>query len=184
MIFRLSAGRTFRFTPFAALHVLLLCSTAALGCRSASQTASDAVSPDSASAPRSALPDSTLNVPPDFEMRFGEGGGFTGAWSGYTIRADGTVLAWKGLAAEQSQDSVGVLARQDLANLWQEVQALGFFEQTMDEPGNMTASIRIRADGQEHTVRWVPGLASMEPPKTPVEAFYRESWTLAEKAAN
>ena len=123
-------------------------------------------------------------MPPDFEVHFGEGGGFTGAWSGYTIRADGTVLAWEAVAAERGEDSVGVLANQDLADLWQEAQAPGFFEQTMDESGNMTASMRIRADGQEHTVRWVPGLASMEPPKTPVEAFYREIWTLAEKTAD
>src|SRR5262247_1248393 len=35
-------------------------------------------------------------LPSDFRFAFGQGGGFTGMWQGYTIDSSGAIYAWQG----------------------------------------------------------------------------------------
>src|SRR5512140_3827110 len=60
-----------------------------------------------APAPRNTPPEE--KVPSDFSIVCGQGGGFTGAWEGHTVRADGSVLVWKGMKPEQDPQPAGVL---------------------------------------------------------------------------
>ena len=88
---------------------------------------------------------------------FGEGGGFTGAWSGFTLHADGNVLHWQGKSAEAEPRSVGRLKLEEVAALWQEIGAQEFFALAEGEPGNLTRFVRVTAAGRTHETRWVPG---------------------------
>ncbi|HUF07939.1 MAG TPA: hypothetical protein VMO47_01375 [Rhodothermales bacterium] len=114
-------------------------------------------------------------VPPDFEMTFGEGGGFGGGWYGHTIRADGSVFAWRGPVAGANLDSLGILDPDTLGRLWQHIEEIGFFSDSVDESGNITAFVRITGDGQEARSSWIPGVESIEPPRNATEALYRRT---------
>ena len=121
----------------------------------------------------------TPSVPADFEMMLGEGGGFSGQWSGYTIRADGSVFAWQGPVAGVNLDSIGVLEPDSLRRIWQRVKDIGFFSQSMEEAGNITAFVRITADSMEARASWIPGVEAIQPPRHEVEALYRRTRHLA-----
>ena len=112
-------------------------------------------------------------VPSDFRLVLGEGGASTGRWSGYTVEQDGDVLAWRGPTAEAAPRQIATLSDEELARFWQEAVELDLFDAEMQANGSRTAFIRIRANGREHLVSWVPGYPPLEPPKTPVEAYYR-----------
>lgn len=120
-------------------------------------------------------PPSLASVPKDFRLVLGEGGGATGRWSGYTLERDGAVLAWQGPVAETDPNRIATLSPAEVSMFWREAVEADILEADMQDAGNRTAFVEIRANGREHRVSWVPGYAPVEPPKTPIEAFYRES---------
>ncbi len=81
--------------------IAICCSLCGSACRSSGQTEEEGK--------RTVDVQAAEPVPSDFEMVFGEGGGFVGQWSGHTIRADGSVFAWSGPVAGANMDSLGVL---------------------------------------------------------------------------
>jgi hypothetical protein len=111
-------------------------------------------------------------VPADFAVVLGQGGGFTGHWEGYTIQRDGTVLAWGGAKAGDNPEPVGTLEPGQVEALWTRVQEAGFFSEDQDERGNMTATLRITAGGEENSAYWIPSIEGIEPVTTAVEKLY------------
>ncbi len=105
-------------------------------------------------------------------MTLGQGGGFAGLWSGFTIEADGSIVEWSGPVAESNTRPAGTLTPEQAAAVWRDVIQTDFFSQKIDERGEMTAFLKIYADSIEHRVSWIPGLEEMEPPKHPAEALY------------
>lgn len=102
-------------------------------------------------------PDGTpKNVPSDFSIRFGEGGGFTGLWKGYTIQADGTILSWQGRMAGENPKIAGQVSVEQVQALWQEIQNADFFVTQADQKGNMTKFMLVTANSKSHEVSW-PG---------------------------
>lgn len=140
--------------------VLMLSLLGGLGCGSSAPASNDAV---------------PSSVPRDFRLVLGEGGGATGRWSGYTLERDGAVLAWQGPVAESDPNRIATLSPEDVSTFWREAVEADIFDADMQDAGNRTAFVQIRANGREHRVSWVPGYAPIEPPKTPIEAFYRQS---------
>ena len=122
-------------------------------------------------------------VPPDFKMVLGEGGGMTGYWSGYTIVADGSIVEWNGPVAGSNERPAGTLQASETAAIWRDIIETEFFDQEIDERGEITAFVKVIADSIEHRVSWVPGVENIEPPRNPVEEMYRRTRKIAQKAA-
>lgn len=136
-------ARSRRVVP---LVVLLL-----LGCSSPPRQGRS--TPDSG-APSPPVAD-TAPAAPAYRLQFGEGGGFTGEWRGYTMERDGTVLQWRGRGPDDApSDTVGVLSEEGRLLVWQELTKAGFFTATADERGNMTRFIRVEAAADTHQLTW------------------------------
>lgn len=120
-------------------------------------------------------------VPADFVMTFGQGGGFAGLWSGYVIHADGRVERWQGPVTQEDTTEVGVVAPEEVAHLWQEVQAANYFVQQQGETGNMTSFIEVTANGATHRTSWATRVVQSEPSASPLEKLYDYSRAIAQK---
>lgn len=148
--------------PLAFLLALVSLALGAAGC-----TGPDAAAEETTVAP----------WPTDWQVVCGQGGGFTGRWTGYTIAADttaadGTVQAWAGRYAGDGIEQEGRISPEALRRLWEQFTALNFFEQPMGTPTNMTATVQAVADGQRHRIVWSPRVEGLEPVGSPVETFY------------
>ena len=107
----------------------------------------------------------------------------TGYWSGYTLEADGSIVAWNGPVAESNEQPAGTLETSETAAIWRDIIKTGFFDQEIDERGEITAFVKVIADSVEHRVSWVPGVENIEPPRNPVEELYRRIRTIVRGAA-
>lgn len=93
-----------------------------------------------------------------FSVEFGEQGGFTGGYVGYAIDASGSVTKIGRLPGrEPSEESLGAVSGEDMASLRSMIHSIGFFRIAYTKPGNMTYSILVRRDTEEHRVSWAPG---------------------------
>jgi hypothetical protein len=112
--------------------------------------------------------------PADFALAFGEGGGFTGQWSGHSIRPDGAVIRWHGRAAEENARPIGRLSEERRRALWREIQRLDFFHAASEPQGDLARIVRVTANGTTHEVAWTPRAAPPgEPPaRVPLVEFY------------
>lgn len=122
-------------------------------------------------------------VPADFTMVFGQGGGFAGLWSGYVIHADGTVQTWQGPVTREDTTTAGMLPSEDIAALWNEVQENNYFDQDAQEAGNMTSFIELTANGTTHRTSWVIRVEKATP-ATPLERLYDYSRMLAQSVSD
>jgi len=151
------ACRLPRLYPVACLAALVLfAGGSAPGCRSASQAPADAADPP----------------PADFAFTLGEGGGFAGRWDGYTVQADGTVLAWSGSMAGENPQPAGHLTAEQRTALWRQVTAAEYFEQDSQVVANVTAFLEITAQGKTHRTSWIPSVQGIEPVTSPLEKLY------------
>jgi hypothetical protein len=148
---------------------LLLSLSVLPGCSSSSRS-------DMADAPQ------TEPVPTDFKLTLGQGGGFAGRWTGFTIDHDGTISEWSGPVAESNMHPAGTLSSQQLQAIWRDATESEFFSQEIAESGELTAFLKINADSIEHRVFWIPGVEELESPKHPAEAMYRRTLKVASAA--
>lgn len=114
--------------------------------------------------------------PEDFALTFGEGGGFTGQWSGQTVRPDGVVLRWQGRAAEENGMPAGSLTDERRRALWSELQQLDFADAAAaNRPkGDLIRFLKVTANGQTRTITWTPQMAppGEAPARAPLAEFY------------
>lgn len=122
-------------------------------------------------------------VPKDFHLVFGEGGGFTGLWQGHTVTAAGVIYSWKGRRPGENQRPAGRLSGKQVQALWQEIQRAGFFAQEWNERGNMTAVLRVTANGATREWAWVPSSGSSAA-KTAPQQLQRFCHNLIQQAVN
>ena len=99
-------------------------------------------------------------LPENLEIQFGSGGGFTGLWTGYTIRGDGTVLKWQGRAAGQNAQKRKEISREAVHELWSALQANSFQTLSTSEEGNMTLFIRIQTKDVDKSISWPQSASS------------------------
>ena len=105
---------------------------------------------------QSMYPNDESNQP--FSVEFGEQGGFTGGYVGYIIDASGKVTKIDRLPrGESHEDSLGVASGEDMASLRSRIDSVGFFRIAYRKRGNMTYSIVVRRNDEEHRVSWVLG---------------------------
>jgi hypothetical protein len=100
------------------------------------------------------------DVPADLQVAFGAGGGFTGQWEGYTVRADGTVLRWEGAGVGDGARPAGRLRPEQVDSIWTRLQAERFFAWPAGEAGNATGFIEVVARADTHAVAWPVGLTA------------------------
>jgi len=122
-------------------------------------------------------------LPDEFRVTFGRGGGFTGQWSGYTIRASGSVSAWSGPIQEENAEVVGMLTAEQMQALWHEIQSVDYFSLERRETGNMTAYMEVAADSVVHRSTWIPDFMADENERSPLEKLYSYALSLARGAA-
>jgi hypothetical protein len=113
-----------------------------------------------------------------YVLRFGEGGGITGLWSGYTIEADGRLLHWAGRSEGANAEEVGRIDAASRAAFWSTIVEGGVLDLESQETGNLTRTITVIEDDAPHTVRWALG-----PAQTALDRVYGELVTRAEHEA-
>ncbi len=98
-----------------------------------------------------------LHVPADFRVAIAEGGGFTGLWQGYSVRADGSVEEWSGPAGRTATTHLGTLSAGAVGQLWNAFRADTLLQgHEFEESGDLTRTLEITADQQTLHHRWIP----------------------------
>ena len=97
-------------------------------------------------------------APESFRVEFGEQGGITGEYTGYTIDETGAVHRVQRMPGkDETLTSSGAVTREDVASLMSIVETIGFFQIVYSQTGNMVYSITIGKGGDDHTVSWPMG---------------------------
>lgn len=110
----------------------------------------------------------TLPIPKDLRVVFGDGGGFAGRWKGYTVTRDGSVVSWQGTMAEENPKPAARLSSNRIQEIWNSINEARYFDRVSDETGNMTMFIAITANGKLHRISWaktdttIPELAPIQ----------------------
>jgi hypothetical protein len=116
-------------------------------------------------------------MPTDFQLVIGEGGGFTGLWSGYAVDSIGTVSSWRGTSPDQNLKRTLKLARPQFDKLWQMIANAHFFDIDSTGTGNMTITMQVTAGGKVHRTSWEKP-AGNRPTLAPVQMLYDSCRTL------
>jgi hypothetical protein len=118
-----------------------------------------------------------LNVPADFRLLIGEGGGFTGSYAGYLVHADGSVFEWRSRSAAEDTVLLAHLTPAQLEALRERV-AQGLTNVDFNEPGNVSAFIDLTDEGQRRRVTWVRSAAEESAEAARLEELYRHVLSL------
>ena len=117
------------------------------------------------------------SVPSDFQLVIGEGGGFTGQWSGYVVDSLGTVFSWRGTSPDRNLKRTTTLARPQFDKLWQMISNARFFEFDTTGTGNMTVAMQVTAGGTVHRTSWAKP-SGTRPRLAPVQMLYDSCRTI------
>ncbi len=100
------------------------------------------------------------SLPADLRIIIGEGGGFSGLWSGYSIRASIPVFEWKGTSLGENPIFAGTLPHDSLSALWQAARDLHLLEQPSKAVhANYVQALAIATGGAEHLFQWEPSIS-------------------------
>lgn len=113
------------------------------------------------------------DVPPDFVIVLGQGGGFSGMWEGHSVRADGTVTAWRGLDREDERH-LGTLSAQQLENIWQRLNHDDLLDRSLAETGNLTSFLEVTAGGSTRRLTWASGADTDDATVAAAESAFQE----------
>jgi hypothetical protein len=148
--------------------ILVLVLTIATGLSLTSCGSSEATKPDVYS---------LTSVPNDFQLVIGEGGGFTGQWSGYVVDSAGAIFSWRGTSPEQNVKRTTKLTRPQFDKLWQMIANAHFFDIDTTGTGNMTVAMQVTAGGTVHRTSWAKPSGN-RPRLAPVQMLYDSCRTM------
>lgn len=99
------------------------------------------------------------------------GGGFSGMYTGYTIRGDGQVLRWEipPGGTDVPPRHIFTLSPDSTDDCFGQLEAMQFRTISFNSPGNMTYSVEQKRGDSSHIVRW--GDERSRPPAA-VTTFY------------
>jgi hypothetical protein len=112
-------------------------------------------------------------TPADLSITLGEGGGFAGRYEGYMIGREGEVRSWSGQFPGENTLSYAGLSQAHLADLWDYLVTVRFFEIQLQQTGNLTAFIDLVADGRRHRISWVPREPAADTDSHRADQIYR-----------
>ncbi len=92
-------------------------------------------------------------IPEDFELSLGEGGGVTGRWTVHRVANNGDVFL-RGQGSDPKDELVGTLSETHMNELWQALRDSALMTEAPNETGNMTRMLRVTANGQDYDARW------------------------------
>lgn len=102
-----------------------------------------------------------LTAKPENTITIGSGGGFTGAIKAFKLGTDGVVTV--------DNKEVLKFKKSQAKQFFENVNTLGLWDVTQNEPGNMYSFIELNIDGKEHRIVW--GSRDSEPNKN-AKLFY------------
>lgn len=122
-------------------------------------------------------------IPNDLIIRYAEGGGFTGQWSGAVIAGDGSARAWSPRSTDTVSAMLGKIPASTMDAIWRSIEQGRLLEGTGGgDPGNVTRTIVLSSGGKTVEVRWSYG-TTPDAGTQPYAALY-EQCRMAVAAAN
>jgi hypothetical protein len=106
---------------------------------------------------------------PGRRLIFGEGGGFTGAVTTYTLQSDGQLQRTNSLTKETGK--AGAIPPKEAAALFARAERLIKANRDFNHPGNQYFFVKLEDGNAEQGVTWG---ASDQPAPAGLEAFYEE----------
>ncbi len=91
------------------------------------------------------------NLPDEF-LRFGSGGGVTGAVTEYSLYKNGQVF--KFAAKAPAPEEVASHGKKKAGQLFETAAALGLFEREFSHPGNLYYFLEFRNEGKQRRITW------------------------------
>lgn len=124
-----------------------------------------------------------MAVPDDLQITIGQGGGFAGRMTGYTIAADGSIVQWEGKYPGENKRGEAPADEKRAATLWSQATEAGLLTSSEQEVGNMTWFVSVTADGESRRASWASwpdtGTTMSE-----AQEFYRACLEVASAAVN
>lgn len=97
-------------------------------------------------------------IPRDLMIRYAEGGGFTGQWTGAEIFRDGRAQDWSPRKTDSVSATLGTIPPSTMGAIWESIERGRLLEGAGGgEPGNVTRTIVISSGGKTVEVRWSYG---------------------------
>ena len=110
---------------------------------------------------------SCKSVPENQQITVASGGGITGVWHEYTLKADGQLL--HKASNEDSATVVKTLSKSKTKNFFKQIEALKLSEKEAGESGNMSYTVQFSERKKfSHKVQW----ADKKVPTDSVKIFY------------
>ena len=110
---------------------------------------------------------SCKSVPENQQITIASGGGVTGVWHEYTLKADGQVL--HKASNVDTAEVVKTISKSKAKAFFKQIEALKLDEKKMDEPGNMSYYVQFSERKKfSHKVQW----GNQKMPSDSVKTFY------------
>lgn len=116
------------------------------------------------------------NQLPATQLRFGSGGGFTGAVTEYVLLENGQIFVRESLNGDYQP--LGKVKKERAKALYQTWETSGLAKKTFEHPGNMYYFVTMAKDGEEHRLSWG---SHNHPAGDELKAFYKECSALVKE---
>lgn len=116
---------------------------------------------------------------PDQQLRFGNGGGFTGMTTEYLLLKNGQLFVRKGRAGAgtwEEMEAVDKSAAKALYKTWENQE---LFKENVKQPGNLYHFISMKKDSLEYRQSW--GASGYQPDES-LKSFYQRAMDLVKPA--
>ncbi|MEN3027107.1 MAG: hypothetical protein ABDH31_05290 [Chlorobiota bacterium] len=101
---------------------------------------------------------SAVDLPVEGEILVGQGGGFTGLYSGYIVRSDGLVLRWSQMPGQPERtEELGRVTADSLQPFFRRLAALERQGVRLQGASNMTAFLELRTPSGRYRLQWGMG---------------------------
>jgi hypothetical protein len=104
-----------------------------------------------------------IDIPTNYNILIGTGGGSLGLWQGYTIQSDGKILSWKGKKAGDNPLFFKNYEKNFPQKIWEIILKDSIIKYAGEENytyGNTTNILEISINDSIYTIIWNPSLAN------------------------
>ena len=102
-----------------------------------------------------------IEIPTNYNILIGTGGGSLGLWQGYTIQSDGKILSWQGKKVGDNPIFFKNYDKKFSQKIWEIILRDSIIKYTGEENytfGNTTNILEITRNDSTHTIIWNPSL--------------------------
>ena len=114
---------------------------------------------------------------PDEQLRFGSGGGFSGAVTEYILLENGQLFRMDSMKKDTTE--IAKLPKKEAKSLLEEAEELNLEKMTIEEPGNMYYFIGMKKKEEMHKVTWGKPDYTID---AKIESFYKKLIETTKKA--